>query len=58
MSPINSKQEYNFCCIRKKNVVQNKKNYANIVKTYNFKTQKDQDIFDLYLMKIYHDGVK
>ena len=58
MPPINTKQEYYFCCIPKKKEPQKKKNYSNIVKTYNFETQKEQDIFDLYLMKIYHDGVK
>jgi hypothetical protein len=58
MSPINTKQEYHFCCIPKKKVVQKKKNYGNIVILPTFDTQKEQDIFDLYLMKIYHGELK
>lgn len=62
MNNISEKQEYYFCCIpKKKNKPLAKKNYANICYNPDYHltlSQKEQDIFDLYLLKIYGDNLK
>jgi hypothetical protein len=52
MMPIKEKQ-YFCCCIPKKEKPLKKRNYAKFVILDDFKSQKEQDIFDMYLLKLY-----